>query len=204
MKGIIFANMILMLIGFTLLSPAIAENEEQVLEIGSETSQKDEIKPGTIIVTSPSTKETTVHGLTSDEKIRVEITASNPVMGEVMSIDVKFRDATGSLKKDVNYDMIVTQNGKQILSVMEKNEPEGNSMYTTEPLDSEGQVDFQITLLGFGLPDDESNWTEPRGEVLFFNIVPEFGTITMMILVIAILSVITLSLKTKNISISKF
>ena len=52
---------------------------EGVVETGSGTSTQtsaEEIKPGTIIVESPSTTKTTVHGLSSDGKIRVEITVT--------------------------------------------------------------------------------------------------------------------------------
>ena len=160
---------------------------EGVVETGSGTSTQtsaEEIKPGTIIVESPSTKKTTVHGLSSDGKIRVEITVSNPVANEVMSIDIKFRDASGSLKKFVNYDILVTQNNKEVLSDSNVHTEDGNAIYTTGRLESDGQVDFKITLLGFGLKDDQATWTDPKGDVLIFNVVPEFGTISMNILII--------------------
>lgn len=163
----------------------------------------EEIKPGTIIVESPSTTETTVHGLSSDGKVRVEITASNPVANEVMSIDIKFRDSSGSLKKFANYDILVTQNNKEVLSASNVHDEDGNGMHTTATLESDGQVDFKITLLGFGLKDDQVNWTEPKGDVLMFNVVPEFGTISMMILIVSILSIVIITAKTKNMTISR-
>jgi len=64
-------------------------------------------------------------------------------------------------------------------------------------LKSDEPVDIQVTLLGFGLPDDQANWTRPAGEILYFNVVPEFGTIAAMILVIAIISIIAISTKSK-------
>lgn len=163
----------------------------------------EEIKPGTIIVESPSTTETTVHGLSSDGKVRVEITASNPVANEVMSIDIKFRDSSGSLKKFANYDILVTQNNKEVLSASNVHDEDGNGMHATATLESDGQVDFKITLLGFGLKDDQVNWTEPKGDVLMFNVVPEFGTISMMILIVSILSIVIITAKTKNMTISR-
>jgi len=156
-----------------------------------------EIKSGTIIVTSPSTKETTVHGFSSDGKIRVEIIATNPIANEPMSIDIKFRDSSGALKKFVNYDILVTQNNKEVLSVSNAHAENGNGKYSTIPLDSDGQVDFTITLLGFGSKEDQGNWMGPKGDVLMFNVVPEFGTISMFILIVSIISLIIITTKTK-------
>jgi len=183
-------------------TPMIIEGVAETSSGTSTQSSGEEIKSGTIIVESPSTKETTVHGLSSDGKIRVEITASNPVVNEVMSIDIKFRDSSGSLKKFANYDILVTQNNKEVLSANNVHGEDGNGMHYTARLESDGQVDFKITLLGFGLKDDQATWTDPKGDVLMFNVVPEFGTISMSILIVSILSIIGITAKTKNITIS--
>lgn len=157
-----------------------------------------EIKSGTIIVNSPSTKETTVHGLSSDGKIRVEITATNPSSNEPMSIDIKFRDSSGALKKFANYNILVTQNNKEVLSDSNVNAGDGNGKHTTIPLGSDGQVDFTITLLGFGPKEDQGNWIGPKGDVLMFNVIPEFGTVSMFILIVSIISSVIITAKTKN------
>jgi len=161
-------------------------------------NQADNTKSGTIIVNSPSTKETTVHGLSSDGKIRVEITATNPITNEPMSINIKFRDSSGALKKFANYDILVTQNSKEVLSDSNVHAADGNGKHTTIPLDSDGQVDFTITLLGFGSKEDQGNWIGPKGDVLMFNVIPEFGTISMFILIVSIISSIIITAKTKN------
>lgn len=172
------------------------DTDETSFEANNQSDNK-EIKSGTIIVTSPSTKETTVHGFSSDGKIRVEITATNPIANEPMSIDIKFRDSSGALKKFVNYDILVTQNIKEVLSDSNAHAEDGNGKHTTNPLDSDGQVDFTITLLGFGSKEDQSNWMGPKGDVLMFNVVPEFGTISMFILIVSIISLIIITTKTK-------
>jgi len=161
-------------------------------------NQADNTKSGTIIVSSPSTKETTVHGLSSDGKIRVEITATNPITNEPMSINIKFRDSSGALKKFANYDILVTQNNKEVLLDSNVHAADGNGKHTTIPLDSDGQVDFTITLLGFGSKEDQGNWIGPKGDVLMFNVIPEFGTISMFILIVSIISSIIITAKTKN------
>jgi predicted secreted protein with PEFG-CTERM motif len=156
------------------------------------------IKAPALVVEGPSTEETTVAGLSSDGKIRVEITSSNPALNEVMSIDIKFRDSSGgSLKQHANYDIVATQNGKEILSLSKVHVHEGHNTHNTTPLKSDDSVDIRVTLLGFGLPNDQANWTGPAGEVLYFNVVPEFGTIAVMILAVAITSIIAISAKSR-------
>ncbi len=152
---------------------------------------------GTIIIGSPSEDETTVSGISEDGKLRAEITASNPASDEIMSLEIKFRDSTGSVQKHANYDLIVSQNDQEVLSVMGAHEHEGIGMHSTAPLESADQVDIKVTVLGFGLPGEEDNWSGPKGEILMFNVVPEFGTVAAMILAIAILSIVAVSAKSK-------
>ena len=158
---------------------------------------KEEISDGTIIVGAPPEDKTTVTGISQDGNLRAEITASNPVADEVMSLEIKFRDSTGSVKKHANYDITVSQNGMDVLSIMGAHEHEGTGMHSTAPLNSGDKVDIKVTVLGFGLPDSQENWTGPKGEILMFNVVPEFGTIATMILAIAIISIIAVSAKSK-------
>ena len=152
----------------------------------------------TMVVSAPSTVETTVTGMSSDGTVRVEITSTNPAANESMSIDLKFRDSSsGGLIQHVNYDIIATQNGQEILSFMGAHEHEGSGMHNTAPLTSDDPVDIEVTLLGFGLPDDQANWTGPSGEIIYFNVVPEFGTIAAMILAVAIISIIAVSARSR-------
>jgi plastocyanin len=150
---------------------------------------------GTIIVGTPPEDETTVTGISEDGTLRAEITASNPVADEIMSLEIKFRDSTGSVNKHANYDLIVSQNGKEVLSVLGAHEHEGVGMHSTAPLDSDDQVDIKVTILGFGLPNEEDNWSGPKGEILMFNVVPEFGAITIVVMFVAIAAVVLMSSK---------
>lgn len=178
--------------------PLVMTNMDRTGYEANNQSDNTEMKSGTIIVNSPSTKETTVHGFSSDGKIRVEITATNPIANEPMSIDIKFRDSNGALKKFANYDIHVTQNNKEVLSDNNAHAEDGNGKYTTIPLDTDGQVDFTITLLGFGSKEDQGNWMGPKGDVLMFNVIPEFGTISIFILIVSIVSSIIITTKTKD------
>jgi len=159
-------------------------------------SEGSEYSPGTLVVGAPSEEETTVTGISEDGSIRAEITASNPSSGEKMSLEIKFRDSNdGSVKEHANYDLIVSQNAKQILSVLGEHAHEGTSVYSTPPLDSSDQVEIKVTVLGFGLPEEEDNWSGPQGEILMFNVVPEFGTVAIVVMLAAISAVVLMSSK---------
>ena len=161
------------------------------LEPKSKGSEKSEFAPGTLVVSAPSEKETTVSGISEDGTVRAEITASNPASDEEMSLEIKFRDSNdGTVKKHANYDLTISQNGQEILSVLGAHEHEGTGMDATSSLGSSDPVDIKVTILGFGLPDEERNWSGPKGEILMFNVVPEFGTVVMVVMFVAISAVV--------------
>jgi len=62
----------------------------------------------------------------------------------------------------------------------------------------ENPLDVEIVSRGIGLPGEEADWTGPVGETIGTKqIVPEFGTIAMMILGVAIVSIIAISAKSR-------
>ena len=165
-------------------------------ESNGEGSEESEYAPGTLVVGAPSEVETTVSGISEDGTIRAEITASNPISDEKMFLEIKFRDSNdGSLKEHANYDLVASQNNQEIFSINGEHAHEGTSIYSTPPLGSSDQVDIKVTMLGFGLPNDESNWSGPKGEILIFNVVPEFGTVAIVVMLVAISAVVLMSSK---------
>jgi len=132
--------------------------------------------------------DASVMGMLSDGTM-VSIWASAPMAGEAMEISVEFKDA-----EHVNYDIMVTQNGDEVLNDEGAHHHEGTGMHTTAPLSSSDPVDITITFQGYGV--DEK--TGPIGEeVVFTNVVPEFGTIAMMILAVAIISIVAVTAKSR-------
>ncbi|WP_299290151.1 PEFG-CTERM sorting domain-containing protein [Nitrosopumilus sp.] len=127
-------------------------------------------------------------GMLSDGTM-VKIWTSVPTVGEMMEISVVFEDS-----EHVNHDIMVTQNGKEVLHDEGAHHHKGAGMHTTAPLDSDDPVDITITFQGYGI-DELSG---PIGEeVVFTNVVPEFGTIAMMILAVAIISIIAVTAKSR-------
>ena len=133
--------------------------------------------------------DATATGMLSDGTI-VSIWASTPTAGEMMEISIEFEDA-----EHVNHDMMVTQNGEEVLNDEGAHHHDGKGVHTTAALSSSDPVDITITFQGYGVNDPK---TGPIGEeVVFSNVVPEFGTIAMMILAVAIISIVTVTAKSR-------
>ena len=128
-------------------------------------------------------------GMLSDGTM-VSIWTSEPMAGEMMEISIVFADV-----EHVNHDIMVTQNGEEVLNDQGAHHHEGKGVHTTAPLSSSSDpVDITITFQGYGVDE----MTGPVGEqVVFTNVVPEFGTIAMMVLTVAIISIVAVTAKSR-------
>ena len=128
-------------------------------------------------------------GMLSDGTM-VSVWTSTPTAGEMMEISIEFEDA-----EHVNHDIMVTQNGEEVLNDEGAHHHDGTGMHTTAALSSSDPVDINITFQGYGVDDPK---TGPIGdEVVFSNVVPEFGTIAMMVLAVAIISIVAVTAKSR-------
>jgi predicted secreted protein with PEFG-CTERM motif len=133
-------------------------------------------------------EESSVTGMLSDST-KISVTASAPVVDEKMNISMDFAG-----KEHVNGDIVVTQNGEVVLEQTGAHSMDGKFALETAPLKSADPVDITVTFQGYGT--DEK--TGPIGEeVVFSNVVPEFGTVAMMILVVSIISIVAVTAKTR-------
>ena len=141
---------------------------------------------GTITVTGKiidrEDRMTVIEGMSSDGAIAVNLEVMNPTEGKAMGIHVKFTDERGDLINNLNYDLTAVQNDHNVLTINDNYSNAGIEEHWTDVLASGDPVNVKITLLGIGMPGLEKNWTGPKGDVIMFNVVPEFGTIAMMIL----------------------
>ena len=129
-----------------------------------------------------------VTGMLSDGTM-ISIWTSEPKSDKMMEINIEFADS-----EHVNHDIKVLQNGKTVLDDVGAHHHDGKGVHMTKALDSSDPVDVTITFQGYGI--DEK--TGPIGEeVVFSNIVPEFGTIAMMILAVSIISIIAVTAKSR-------
>ena len=136
---------------------------------------------------------TTTQTSSFDGSIVVFLTATEPVKGEHMSISAQFIGRDGKMIQNITYDIIATQNGQVILSKTMVNQHIGMAAHVTEILPSSDQVNVQITLQGM----ESYPITVSQGKPIDIIVVPEFGAITMMILVVSIMSIIVISTKSK-------
>jgi len=127
-------------------------------------------------------------GAMMGEELMVTITKS--ATAKQVQVDLEFNQI------HVNYEITATQNGEVVF------QEEGHAHTDMKGshkipgfVSDENPMDVEIVSLGIGLPGEE--WTGPTGTIGTKQIVPEFGTIAMMILGVAIVSIIALSAKSR-------
>ena len=113
--------------------------------------------------------------------------------GERVSIDVTIGGS------HVNYDIVATHGGETILSESNVHSHTGEGNHVTSALAADASddlpIDVTVTFQGFGMPGEEM--TGPVGLTSNAQAVPEFGTIAALILVVAIVSIIAITAKSR-------
>lgn len=144
-------------------------------------------------------EETHISSMSSDGSVNVSIGTVTPQAREPLAISLEFTDSSGKKLEHVNYDITATQDGTQVLSVMNGHTHTGADTQTTNALSSADPVDIKVTLKGQGLPNtDPSTWTGQKGDVVSFNVVPEFGPVSLIVLVASIAVILSVSVVAKR------
>ena len=163
-------------------------DHESEMKHDSETDHESEMKHDDKEMHMPE-GDVSATGMLSDGTV-IKLWASVPTKDEMMEIMMEFEDA-----KHVNHDLLVTQNGEEVLHDTGAHHMSGFGTHTTAPLHSSDPVDVIVTFQGYGMNDDK---TGPIGEqVKFANVIPEFGTIAMMVLSVAIISIVAVTAKSR-------
>lgn len=98
----------------------------------------------------------------------------------------------------VNYDITATQGGEIILQETGQHSMESTATHQIDAVGSDDNpIDVEVVSLGIGVPGAEADWTGPTGTVATAKVVPEFGTIAMMILAVAIISIVAVTAKSR-------
>ena len=139
----------------------------------------------------------TVEQALPDRSVTVEVQTTEPAAYEQLGIHAYFKNSTQSLITDISYDLEVTQNKKPVLEIKGQHSHTGIEEHWTDPLRSNSPVDVKVTILGIGLPGDESNWSGPKGEVVMFSAVPEFP-IAGLILVASMVTILIVTRIQRN------
>jgi predicted secreted protein with PEFG-CTERM motif len=129
---------------------------------------------------------------TGEEELMATITTSTTADGT--QVDIEFN------QQHVNYEITATQNGNVVLQ-------ETGHVHTADMMghhvipaaaSDDNPIDIQIKSLGIGLPGEETKWSGPKDVIVATKqVVPEFGTIAVMILGVGIVSIIAVTAKTR-------
>ncbi len=149
---------------------------------------------GTIIVEAEAAEEEAI----MEEEVMVEIATGTAEAGEMLSIDVTFTTMSGDSVEHVNYDITATQNGEVVLNDMGVHDHDGVMNHMTSALSEaasdDAPVQVEVMFNGFGI---DPPFTGPVGQVSEKQVVPEFGTIAMMVLAVAIISIVAVTAKSR-------
>jgi predicted secreted protein with PEFG-CTERM motif len=143
---------------------------------------------------------------TEAEETHEEETHEEEVMEDEVELMVTITDSQvlGGTQVDlefstihVNYEITATQNGEEIF----KEAAHSMELTASHQIDAVGSdespIDVEIISLGIGPPGANQDWTGPTGSVATTQVVPEFGTIAMMILAVAIISIVAVTAKSR-------
>ena len=144
-------------------------------------------------------------GAVSD--VFANIVTNDAQKGSPLTIEVEFLESDGFVINHVNYDIIASQNGKVILADNGAHRHLFKyPVHTTDVLEFDPKthpVDIDVTFQGIG--HFVGSLTEesilgvygPIGKTSTFQVVPEFGMVVSLVLVLSIVVVIGLSAKTR-------
>jgi len=134
----------------------------------------------------------------AEEGVMVMITSDPVGQGETMSVMVEITDMEGNMVEHVNYNVKATQNGEVVLDDQGVHDHDGSMSHETSALPAaasgDSPVDVEVEFLGFGI---DPPFTGPIGQMDEAQVVPEFGTIAVMILGVAIVSIIAVTARSK-------
>lgn len=126
----------------------------------------------------------------------VVISATEPMADEQMKIGVVFEDS-----EHVNYDIVVMQGDEEVLNTAGAHHHGGAGSHETAHLPTSDPVDITIVFQGYGVDDITGPTNE---EIVFAQVVPEFGTIAALILAVAIVSIVVVSAKSRLSIVPKY
>jgi len=132
-------------------------------------------------------------------QIMAEIKTSDGMVNEPMTIDLTMTDLGGNGIEHITYNIKATQ-GSEIVLDEEGHMHKGtimNSHDTTAlPMDASDSMPVVLTVESVGFGHDDL-YVDVPGEIATKQVVPEFGTIAVMILAVAIISIIAVSARSK-------
>lgn len=122
----------------------------------------------------------------------VIIQSDIPQAGKKLALEVSFLDDNGNLLESMNFDIRIIQDGEDVLFLQNQNSQDGEREFLTRTLESDNPVDIEIGIRGI-YPVSQS--PQSVKEVIEFQQIPEFGEISILILIAAISALIAIRFK---------
>ncbi|MDI1494891.1 MAG: PEFG-CTERM sorting domain-containing protein [Cenarchaeum symbiont of Oopsacas minuta] len=120
-----------------------------------------------------------------------------PTAGEMFSLKVVVTDSDDNTVNHINYDIMIMQDGESVMDDgMGVHAHDGMKEHMTTMLESDSPIDVLVTLQGIGLNDIDTR-VGPIGETIELNVVPEFGTIAILVFAVAIISIIAVTTRSR-------
>ncbi len=147
---------------------------------------------GVVVVQEAMTEEEDGEMMEEEEFEELTVMVNSELADGGTQIDLEFNQI------HANYEITVTQDGE----VVYQEGAHSMEMTTSHMVDveasEENPLEIEILSLGVGPPGANTEWTGPFNEVVATQqVVPEFGTIAMMVLAISIISIFAVTAKTR-------
>ncbi len=126
------------------------------------------------------------------EDIELMVTITDSVMDDGTHVYLEFSEI------HVNYEITATQNGEQIFKEAAHAMEMTSANHHIDAVGSdESPIDIEIVSLGIGPPGANQDWVSTVDTSYTTKVVPEFGTIAMMVLAVAIISIVAVTAKSR-------
>ena len=147
----------------------------------------------------PMAMDTTPALITDIDQIMAEITTSDGIAGESMTVELTMTDLEGNPVEHITYSIKATQGSEVVLDEeghMHKGTIVNSHVTSALPMDASDAMPVILTVESVGFGHDDQ-YIAVTGEIATKQVVPEFGTIAAMILAVAIISIIAISAKSR-------
>ena len=152
-----------------------------------------------VLIVQEAEAEPAMAMVTELDQMMAEIMTSDGIANEKMTIDLTITDLEGNGADHITYNIKATQGTEILLNEeghMHKGIITNNHMTSALPLDASDTMPVVITVESVGFGHNEQ-YVDFSGEIATKQVVPEFGTIAMMILAIAIISIVAVTAKSR-------
>jgi len=133
------------------------------------------------------------------DQIMAEIQTGDGTANKAMTVDLTLTDLDGNGIEHITYNIKARQGSDVVLDEeghMHKGTITNGHSTDALPMDASDSMPVVITIESVGFGHDEQ-YVDVPGEIATKQVVPEFGTVAMMILAVAIISIVAVTAKSR-------